>query len=216
MKKTQKHPITPLRVIIHLGGWLPLLILLIQFLSNRLTVNPIQALEQRSGDIALIFLLLSLACTPFAAIFGWGELIQRRKALGNYGFLYAVVHVLTFLGLDYGLNLAAVWRDVGNKVYILVGAAAFLLLIPLAVTSIRYWMKRLSKHWKSLHRLVYIISPLVMIHFFLVVKGSLAQLQGDLLRPMIYALVLVFLLALRILPLKKALIRLVARIRRKA
>jgi methionine sulfoxide reductase heme-binding subunit len=208
----KKPRFTPLQIIVHLAGWMPLAYLLYSFFTHNLTANPIQAIEQRTGDYALTFLLLSLACTPLSSIFGWKELTQRRRALGLYAFLYAALHVITFFGIDYGLNLVAVWRDVRNKSYILIGALAFLMLLPLALTSFKYWMKRLGKNWKHLHRLVYIISPLVVFHFLLVVKGNITQLQGNLYRPLLYGAVAVTLLLLRLPLVKRTLIRLRAQI----
>ncbi|RPH61428.1 MAG: sulfoxide reductase heme-binding subunit YedZ [Chloroflexi bacterium] len=202
----KKSRFTLLQIIVHIGGWIPLALILYDFFTRNLTANPIQAIEQRTGLQALTFLLLSLACTPVASIFGWKELIQRRKALGNYSFLYAALHVTTFFAIDYSLDLAAVWRDVWNKSYIIIGALAFLLLLPLAFTSFNYWMKRLGKNWKRLHKLVYIISPLVVVHFILVVKGSLAQLQGNLAQPLIYGGIALLLLILRIPKVKAALL----------
>jgi sulfoxide reductase heme-binding subunit YedZ len=201
-----------LQIIVHMAGWFPLAQLMFDFVTHRLTANPIQALEQRTGIQALTFLLLSLACTPVDSILGWREFGRRRKALGNYGFLYAVLHVTTFFIFDYGLDLPAVWRDGSNKPYILVGALAFLMLLPLAITSFTYWMKRLGKKWKHLHRLVYIISPLVVIHFLLAAKGSLTQLQGNLSQPLVYAAIAAVLLLLRISPVKVALIGLRTRL----
>lgn len=201
-----KPRFTPLQIVVHIAGWLPLALLVYNFATDQLTANPIQAIEQRTGIQALTFLLLSLACTPVASIFGWKELTQRRKALGVYGFLYAALHVSTFFIIDYGLDLAAVWRDVWNKSYIIIGAIAFLLLLPLAVTSFKYWMKRLGKNWKRLHKLVYIISPLVVVHFLLVVKGSLTQLQGNIYQPLLYGSIAALLLILRIPKIKLVLI----------
>ncbi len=204
----KKNRFTPLQLLVHFAGWLPLGLLLFDFLSDNLTANPIQAIEQRTGLNAITFLILSLACTPVASVFGWKELTQRRKALGNYGFLYAALHVTTFFVLDYGLDLAAVWRDVGSKSFIIIGALAFLLLLPLAVTSFNYWMKRLGKNWKHLHRLAYIISPLVVVHFFMAKKGDLFNLSGDILQPLAYGAVALVLLLLRLAPVKKPLIAL--------
>jgi sulfoxide reductase heme-binding subunit YedZ len=198
--------ITPLQLVVHIAGWLPLVLLVQGFYTDQLTANPIQAIEQRTGIQALTFLLFSLACTPVASIFGWKELTQRRKALGLYGFLYAALHVITFFAIDYGLDLEAVWRDVWNKSYIIIGAIAFLLLLPLAVTSFKYWMKRLGRNWKRLHKLVYVISPLVVVHFLLVVKGSLTQLQGNIYQPLLYGSIAALLLILRIPKIKQALI----------
>jgi sulfoxide reductase heme-binding subunit YedZ len=202
----KKMRFTLLQVIVHIGGWIPLALILYGFFTNQLTANPIQAIEQRTGIQALTFLLLSLACTPLASILGWGELTQRRKALGLYGFLYAGLHVFTFFVIDYGLDLGAVWRDVWNKSYIIIGAIAFLLLLPVAVTSFKYWMKRLGRNWKRLHRLVYLISPLVVYHFVLAVKGNLSQLQGNLAQPLLYGSIAALLLILRISKVKLTLI----------
>jgi sulfoxide reductase heme-binding subunit YedZ len=205
MKKTR---VTLLQVIVHIGGWIPLARILFDFFTHHLTANPIQAIEQRTGLPALHFLLLSLACTPISSILGWMELTQLRKALGNYGFLYAALHVFTFFVIDYGLKLNTVWRDVKNKPYIIVGAIAFSLLLPLAITSVNYWMKRLGKNWKRLHKLVYIVSPLVVFHFLLVVKGNLTRLQGNLIQPILYGSIAIILLILRISKIKVALINL--------
>src|SRR5258706_8886862 len=154
-----------LQIVVHIGGWAPLAVIAYNFFTHHLSANPIQAIEQQTGIQALTFLLMSLACTPLSSIFGWHELIQRRKALGNYGFLYALLHVTTFVWLDYGLDILAMWRDVGTKWYIIIGLTAFLMLIPLAATSFKVWMKSLGKDWRRLHNLVYLISPLVAIHF---------------------------------------------------
>jgi sulfoxide reductase heme-binding subunit YedZ len=206
MKKTHKPRFTPLQIIVHLAGWFPLLRLAIEYFTQNLTANPVQALEQHTGIQALIFLVLSLACTPLASIFGWKELTQRRKALGNYGFMYAALHVLTFFVIDYGLNLGAVWVDIRSKYYILIGATAFLLLLPLAFTSFKYWMKRMGKNWKRLHRLVYIISPLVVVHFLLTIKGNILRLYGNFTQPLIYGGIVLILLLVRIKKIKLALL----------
>lgn len=197
------HRFTPLQVLVHLVGWLPVLVLLFDLFTDNLTANPIQAIEQRTGYTALVFLTLSLACTPLAS-FGWKELTLRRKALGNYGFLYAALHVLVFVGVDYGLDWSAMLRDVGTKPYILLGAAAFLLLVPLAATSFDYWMKRLGRNWKRLHRMVYLIVPLVVLHFFLARKGNLLTLTGDVAQPLMFALLVGALLLLRLRPARRA------------
>jgi sulfoxide reductase heme-binding subunit YedZ len=203
----KKYRFSLLQIIVHLGGWLPLEIILYKFMTNDLTANPIQAIEQRTGLSALTFLVLSLACSPLSSILGWRELTRRRKALGNYGFMYAFIHLGTFVGLDYGFNFRFIWRDVGTKSYILVGLLAFLLLLPLAITSFNLLIRCLGIRWKRLHKLVYFISPLVVFHFLLVIKGNLTRLQGDLARPLVYGAIVLILLLLRIPPVKKSLIR---------
>src|SRR5258706_2312444 len=201
-----------LQIVVHIGGWAPLAVIAYNFFTHHLTANPIQAIEQQTGIQALTFLLLSLACTPLSSIFGWHVLTQRRRALGNYAFLYAAVHVTTFFWLDYGLDLLAIWRDVGTKWYIIIGLTAFLLLLPLAFTSFTYWMKRLGKNWKRLHKIAYIISPLVAIHFLLSVKGDLFRLRGNIFEPVLYGSIALVLLVLRIPRIKIALIGLRTRL----
>ncbi len=203
----KKNKYTPLQILVHLAGWFPLAQMIYLFYSGGLTANPIQDLEQRSGINAITFLLYSLACTPLASIAGWREMTQRRKALGNYGFLYATVHFLMFFVVDYGLDLMAIWNDVGTKWYIILGFTAFLMLLPLAFTSFNYWQKRLGKAWKKLHKLVYFISPLVIIHFALASKADFTTLQGNVLQPVLYGGAAVLLLILRIPPLKNRLIQ---------
>ena len=195
-----------LQVLVHIGGWAPLAVITYNFFTHHLTANPIQAIEQQTGIQALTFLLLSLACTPLSSVFGWHALTQRRRALGNYAFLYAAVHVLTFLGLDYGFNLWSIWLDVGTKWYIIIGLTAFLLMVPLAFTSFNYWMKRLGKDWKRLHKIVYVISPLVAIHFLLSVKGDIFNFRGNISEPVLYGSIALVLLVLRIPWVKKTLI----------
>jgi len=208
----KKKRFTPLQILVHLGGWAPLALMVANLFSDNLGANPIQALEQQTGIQALTFLLFSLACTPLASISGWKELTQRRKALGNYGFLYAAIHVTIFIGLDYGFDLNAILRDVGTKWYILIGLLAFLLLLPLALTSFKYWMKRLGKNWKRLHQLVYFISPIVAVHFLLSIKGDLFRLQGNISQPVLYGSIALILLALRITPVKTTLVKLRTRL----
>jgi sulfoxide reductase heme-binding subunit YedZ len=187
-----------LQIAVHLGGILPAVILLFSFFAGDLTANPIQALEQRTGIIALNFLLLSLACTPVSIITGYKKIVARKKALGNYAFLYASIHFLIFIGLDYGFDLQLILTDVGTKKFILFGLTALLLLLPLAVTSLNYWKKKLGPRWKTLHKLVYIISPIVTIHFLLSLKGDISQLQGNIVKPLVYGGVILFLLLTRI------------------
>jgi methionine sulfoxide reductase heme-binding subunit len=202
----KRRHLTPLQIIVHIAGWTPLAVLVIDYFTDNLTVNPIQAIEQRTGLYALTFLLVCLLCTPGASLLGWKELIQRRKALGNYGFLYAALHMLTFFGIDYGFDFDAVLRDVWNKYYIIVGAVAFLMLLALAATSFDYWKKRLGKNWKRLHLLIYFIAPLAVLHFVLVVKGDITRLSGDIVQPLLYGTAAAILLIIRIPRVKAALL----------
>jgi sulfoxide reductase heme-binding subunit YedZ len=202
----KQHPFTPLRIILHIGGWFPLVQLIVDFATHHLTANPIQAMEQHTGLTALTFLVLAFACTPASSILDWKELLRRRRALGLYGFMYATLHVLIFFVIDYGLNFLAILRDVWNKWYILIGLTAFLLLLPMAITSFTYWMRRLGKNWKRLHRVIYVIVPLVAVHFLLSVKGDILRMQGNLAQPILYGALIAGLLMARIVPIRLRLI----------
>ncbi len=192
-----------LRFLIHLGAWLPAAQLLFQALTGDLTANPIQYLEQRTGRIALTLLLLSLAVTPLNTLFGWRELLPHRRTLGLYAFFYAAAHVIIFLDLDYGLAWGLITQTVLEKPYIIAGSVAFFLLIPLAITSFDIWKIRLGKTWKHLHRLVYLIAPLVILHYAWGEKGDFFRLSGEVARPWGYALLFALLMALRIPALRR-------------
>jgi sulfoxide reductase heme-binding subunit YedZ len=196
MKKHQQP--TPLQLITHLAAWAPLVILIFDFFTDNLTANPIQAAQQRTGNVALVLLILSLACTPANMLLRLPQLLRLRRTLGLYGYLYAAIHLLLFTGIDYGFNFKLIWLDTGEKRYILVGAAAFLLLSLLALTSFDAWKVRLGKNWKRLHRLVYLIDLLVVLHFGWVVKGDFLRMQGDILRPLLAGIAVIALLILRI------------------
>lgn len=203
--KQKNNSFTPTRLLIHLGAWLPLLLIVFNFFSGNLTVNPIQDIEQRTGRLAILWVMLSLSCTPLANIFGWKELIKRRRTVGLYAFMMAAIHVTIFIGLDFGLNFKLIWQEILQKRFIFVGATAFIGLSLLAATSFKYWQKKLKKNWKLLHKTIYLIAPLVVIHYAWAKKGDLFSLQGDIVRPLIYAVVVIVLLVLRIKPVKLSL-----------
>jgi sulfoxide reductase heme-binding subunit YedZ len=187
-----------LRVAVHIGSLIPLVVLAWDFQTNNLTINPIQAAEQRTGDIAMILLILSLSCTPISTLLGWSHVTQRRKALGLYSFFYASLHLVLYAAVDYGFAWQDIWTNVTGKLYLVVGTLAFLAMLPLAATSFNWFMRRMGKNWRVLHRLVYPAAVLVILHFAWAMKGDLFTLRGAVIRPFIYGLILLFLLALRI------------------
>ena len=189
----------------HIYAWSALIHIAFDFLTGNMSVNPIQELEQRTGRHAITLLVLSLACTPLNSLFGWRELIKRRRALGLYAFMYASIHVLIFVDLDYGLAWSLIIQTIFEKPYIIVGVISFLLLIPLAVTSFNIWKVRLKKNWKRIHQMVYLIAPLIVLHFAWSKKGDFFRLEGDIIRPLIYGLVVVLLLIFRIPQVRRAL-----------
>jgi len=189
---------TPLQIAIHLYAWSALVWIVVELLTDSFSINPIQELEQRTGRHAITLLVLSLLCTPLNTIIKFPELLKRRRTLGLYALLYATIHVLIFINLDYGLAWSLIARTVFDKPYIIVGAISFLLLIPLGVTSFDVWKVRLGKNWKRLHQVVYLIAPLAVLHYIWSKKGDILSLSGDILRPAIYGLILAILLIMRI------------------
>jgi methionine sulfoxide reductase heme-binding subunit len=194
---------TPLQIAIHLYAWSALAWIIFELLTNTFSINPIQELEQRTGRHAITLLIMSLLCTPLNTIFRFPELLKRRRTLGLYALLYATIHVLIFVNLDYGLAWSLIARTIFDKPYIIVGALAFLMLIPLGVTSFDIWKIRLGKNWKRLHQLVYLIAPLAVLHYIWSKKGDLLLLSGDIARPLIYAIILAILLILRLPPIRR-------------
>ena len=190
-------------VAIHITGWLPLLVLLVEGLTNHLTINPIQEIVQRLGRAAVYFLIASLACTPFHTLTGWRELLRHRRTLGLYAFLYAALHFYTIVAVDYGFNWQQLQDLIFKKPYALVGFTTGLILLALTITSFDIWKKRLGKNWKRLHGLVYLAGLLAVVHYAWAKKGNIFTLSGDIIQPLIIGGIVIILLILRIPILKK-------------
>jgi len=182
----------------HIYAWSELVIIIYGLLTNHLTANPIQAMEIDTGRHAIALLVLSLACTPLTTLTGWRELLKRRRALGLYAIMYAVLHVIIFVDLDNGIAWNLLIQTVIQKSYILYGMAAFLLLVPLAMTSFDIWKVRLAKNWRRLHQLVYFTAPIAALHYAMAVKGDVFHLSGDINAPVNYGIVIALLLILRL------------------
>ena len=178
-----------LRILTHVGALWPLA-RLAWYYWRGLFFDPVRQITSSTGKTALILLMLSLACTPVNIVFGLKRILRVRRALGLYAFVYASLHGLTFVGWDYGFDLRLLKPAILDQRFVLAGFAAFLLLLPLAVTSTRGWQKRLGKHWKRLQRLVYLASALVIVHFVWLVKDPHIPLR--------YGAVVVLLLVVRI------------------
>jgi len=192
------------QAMVHLAGLVPLAVLARDAATDNLTVNPIQRITLWTGKWALVFLVLALACTPASSVLGFRPALRWRRPLGLYSFLYALLHFMTFVGLDYGFDAGLLREAIFEKRYALVGFSAFLLLLPLAITSTRGWMRRLGKRWKLLHRATYLVAILVIVHYVWSVKADTQV-------PLEYAAILLFLLALRLTAVRHALTRLVGR-----
>ncbi len=159
--------------------------------NQQLGTNPVEALSHRTGDWSLRFLLLTLAVTPLRRLTGWNRVQRFRRMLGLFAFFYVCLHVTVYLVFDQFFDLAALMADVMKRPYLSVGFAAFVLLIPLAVTSTNRMMKRLGHHWQRLHRLVYPIALLAVLHYLWLVKADRSE-------PLMYAGILTLLLGYRL------------------
>ena len=192
---------TWLPILTHVGALFPLARLIWNFFHDQLTANPIQYITFQTGKSALVLLVLALACTPLNTVFELKRVVGLRKTLGLYAFLYATLHFLTFVGLDYQFDPELLKEAIFKKRYALVGFAAFLSLLPLAITSTKGWMKRLGKNWKRLHRLIYLACLLAVIHFVWLVKSDVRE-------PLAYGAVVLLLLALRLKTIRRTLVNL--------
>ena len=159
-----------------------------------LGANPIEEILNRFGFWTLSFLLLSLVPTPIRILTGWGGAIRYRRTVGLFAFFYACLHLATYAGVDQFFDVAAIAEDVVKRKFIAVGFAAFVLLVPLALTSTDAAVRRLGfVRWKRRHRLVYVAAVLGVVHF-------LWRVKADLREPLLFAAALAVLLALRLGP----------------
>jgi sulfoxide reductase heme-binding subunit YedZ len=163
-----------------------------RFFTGKLGANPIAEALNELGLWTLILLMTTLACTPLKIIFDWNWPLRLRRTLGLCTFAYVCMHFLTYLVVDQYFDWGEIWKDIAKRKFITVGFAAFVLMIPLAVTSTNKMVKRLGvARWKALHRLVYVIGVLGIVHFIWRVKA-------DLRTPLAYACVLAVLLLVRV------------------
>jgi sulfoxide reductase heme-binding subunit YedZ len=196
MVLTRKLKLHWVQILAHVAALLPLAWLVWNYWQGRFIIDPIREITTLTGKTALVLLLLSLACTPINMIFGFKPVLRVRRALGLYAFMYAGLHGLTFVGLDYGFDVDLIGPAIFDQRYVLVGFATFLILLPLAITSTKGWQKRLGKNWKRLHRLAYLAGILAVVHFAWLVK--------DIREPLRYGAVVALLLVVRIPGVKKA------------
>ncbi len=169
----------------------PLGHLLWRVVMETIGANPVETLIHATGDWTLRLLLITLAITPLRRLTGQVWLIRFRRQLGLFAFFYACLHLTAYLWLDQFFDWHAIIEDIVKRPYITVGFAAFVLLIPLAVTSTRGWTRRLGRRWKTLHRAVYLIAILGVVHYLWLVKA-------DLFEPVLYGVILAGLLAFRV------------------
>lgn len=177
--------------VIFLLSSIPFIIIIYKIFFNKLGPEPIKEITLHTGEWTLLFLVFTLSMTPLKRLTNLNIWISIRRMLGLFAFFYGSLHMLTYVGLDYQFDLSAISKDILTKKFIFVGFAAWLLMTPLAITSSKKMMGILKKNWKKLHRLIYLISILGVIHFLWLVKKDLTE-------PLVYLLIIIVLLILRI------------------
>ena len=187
-----KVSLNHLKIIVFLSACLPLLRLAILASSDGLGANPVEFITHSTGTWTLVGLMLTMTVTPLRQLTGYTGLIRVRRMLGLFTFFYASLHFVTYIWLDQFFDLHAIVKDIYKRPFITVGFIAYLLLIPLALTSSNAMIRRLgAQRWQRLHRLVYLIAILGVVHYWWLVKKDIRQ-------PLIYAAVLAFLLGWRV------------------
>jgi methionine sulfoxide reductase heme-binding subunit len=180
------------KVVVFVLALLPLGWLVFAVVTGRTSANPAEDIILSTGIWALRFLLASLAITPLRRITGWHGLIQYRRMLGLFAFFYAVVHMASYVTFDRVFQVGEIWDDIVKRPFITAGMAAFVLMVPLALTSTRGWIRRLGRRWQLLHRLVYLSAAAAVLHFVWKVKVVVGE-------PVYYAAILAALLGVRLL-----------------
>jgi len=176
--------------LVFLACLVPFGLLVLGGVQGDLGANPLERVTHATGNWGLRLLLITLAITPLRRLSGWARLLRLRRMLGLFAFFYLSLHFLTWVWLDQELVWGNVVTDIAKRPYVTVGFGAWLLLLPLAVTSTRGMMRRLGRNWQRLHRLIYVAGVLGVLHYIWLVKA-------DLLEPLIYAGLLGILLAVR-------------------
>ena len=184
--------------LVFLGALIPLALLIQAFVSGELLLTePVKNIQHRTGIAALILLLVTLTATPLRRLTGWNDLIKFRRMLGLFAFFYASLHVFSYFVFDQELSPTAIAADVVEHPWVLLGLTAFVLLIPLAVTSTTGWIRRLGgQRWQRLHQLIYVSAAAAVLHFLWLVKLDKRE-------PVIYAIVLIALLSARLAYLRR-------------
>ncbi|WP_081062039.1 protein-methionine-sulfoxide reductase heme-binding subunit MsrQ [Burkholderia territorii] len=186
--------LAPAKVLVFAAGLYPLARLVLFGLTDRLGANPIEFITRSTGLWTLVMLCITLAVTPLRRMTGVPALLRFRRMIGLFAFFYATLHFTTYLWFDKWFDVLAILKDVGKRPFITVGFAAFVLLIPLAATSPRAMVRRLGRHWATLHRAIYAIALFGVLHFWWMRAG-----KHNLAQPKLYATIVAVLLGWRLL-----------------
>ncbi|HEX2251196.1 MAG TPA: protein-methionine-sulfoxide reductase heme-binding subunit MsrQ [Gemmatimonadales bacterium] len=178
--------------VLYVAALVPLAYLLVALFSGWVMGDQVKFMQHVTGDTVLVCLLLTLAITPVRRLTGWNEIIRVRRLIGLTAFWYACLHLTTYLVFDQSLSISDIAADIMEHPWVLVGFAAFLCLVPLAITSTNGWIRRLGgKRWQRLHRLVYVAAIAGVLHYLWLVKKDVSA-------PLTYGAVLLVLFAIRI------------------
>lgn len=186
-----KRRILFIKIAIWVVGLAPPVWLTTALFRRTLGVNPVETIILVEGRWTLVFLIATLAVTPIRRLTGWNRIVQLRRLLGLFAFFHACVHFLSYVGIDHFFALSIIVEDVLERRYITAGFTALVLLVPLAVTSTKGWIRRLGKRWQRLHRLAYVAAALGVLHFYWKVKA-------DTFWPLVAAVTLAGLFAVRL------------------
>ena len=181
-----------LKPLVFLLALVPLAWLVFVVFTGRTSANPAEDIQLATGIWALRFLLLTLAITPIRRLTGWNAVIRYRRMSGLFAFFYASVHLLSYVAFDRLFAFGEVLGDIAERPFITAGMTAYALMVPLAITSTRGWIRRLGRRWQLLHRLVYLSGVAACLHFVWKVKVVIGE-------PVYYAAVLILLLGFRVL-----------------
>ena len=191
----KQQSVSKVKTAVFFLALLPLLRLIYAIVTDGLGANPLEFITRNTGDWTLYFLCITLAVTPLRRLLNLSWLLKLRRMLGLFGFFYAALHFLTFLWFDHFFDVAEMFRDVLKRPFILVGFTAFVLLIPLALTSTNRMIQRVgAKRWQLLHRLAYLIAALGVLHYFWMKAG-----KHDFAQPILIGSIVAALLLLRAL-----------------
>ena len=193
MRNLSAAHIKRVKLVIFLLALLPLLRLIERGVHDNLSANPLEFITRATGDWAIYFLFLTLLITPLRRLTGLNWLLRLRRLLGLYVFFYAFMHFLCFLWFDHFFDLQEMGKDILKRPFIAAGFTAFVMLVPLAATSTDRMMRQLGRWWGRLHRLIYVVALLAVLHFWWMKSG-----KNNLQEPMIIALVMVLLLGSRL------------------
>jgi len=189
MRGEKKIPIKPFVFLTCLS---PVIWLVYGVFAGTLGANPIETILRDLGDWTLRFLLLGLAISPLRRLSGWAWVMRYRRMIGLFAFFYGVLHLSIYIGIDHFFDWATIWKDIVKRPYITIGMTALVLLTPLAVTSPKIMVRKLGgARWKKLHKLVYPIAIMGVVHFYLLVKADVRE-------PLIYGAILLILLGERL------------------